>query len=138
MVLYISSYLDADFTDFVSFWYTFDGDIIHRKVTEYTSFLIDKMCMSCIIALVVGLAIDTRKTPEESLFCHAFDIAVDGCTTNFWFLSAYFLEYIVSRHMTTGTRITDDVSVLVGAHTSIMRKKRQKATFIMRIILILI
>ena len=137
MVLYISSYLDADLTDFVSFGDTFYRDIFHRKITKYTCFFIDEVRMCSIVALIVGLAVDTRKTPEESLFCHTLDIAVDSSSSDFWLLFSDFLEYIISREMTTRTGITDDVAVLVGTHRSIMRKNMEKATFIMRIILII-
>ncbi len=137
IVLYISSYLDTDFTDFVSFGDTFYGDIFHRKITEYTCFLIDEVCVRSIIALIVGLAIDTRKTSQESLFCHTFDIAIDSRSTYFWFHFSYFLKNIVSREVSTRTGITDDITVLVGAHMlSIMRKNLRKSTFNMRIILI--
>jgi hypothetical protein len=92
--------------------------------------------MSCVVALIVGLAVDTRKTPEESLFCHGFYITVYCSTSDFRFHSFYLVEDIISREMTTRTGITDDVAVLVGTHRGIMSKIEQIATFKMRIILI--
>lgn len=128
-MLYISSYLDADLTDFVSIRNSFYCYIIHRKVTKNPRLLIDEMCMCCVVALVVGLAIDTRKASEESLFRHGFYITVYGGSSNLVFLSTHFLKYIISREVTTSTGIADYVAVLMGTHTSIMRKNLKKSNF---------
>jgi len=133
----ISRYLDPDLTDFVSLWDAFYGDIFHRKITEYTCFLIDEVCVCGIIALIIRLPIDTRKTPEEPLFRHGFYITVYCSTSDFWFYSFYFVKNIISREVSTRTGITDDVAVLVGTHGDIMRKNLKKSTFNMRTSLII-
>lgn len=84
------------------------------------------MCL--IVALVVGLAIDTGESTENALFCHRLDIAVDGCTTDFWLLFFYLSKDIVRREMPTGAGITDDIAVLVRSHRHIVRKSLKKAS----------
>lgn len=92
--------------------------------------------MGLIVALIVRLAVDPGEPPEYPLLSHTLDIAVDRSTTDFWFLYSHLVEDIISREMTTGTGITDDLTVLVGAHTRIMVKIEQIANPNMRIILI--
>ena len=92
--------------------------------------------MGLIVALIVGLAVDPREPPEYPLLSHTFDIAVDSSTSDLGLLDLDLVEDIISREMTTGTGITDDLTVLVGAHTRIMVKIKQIANPNMRIILI--
>ena len=92
--------------------------------------------MGRIVALVVGLAVDPWKTSEYPLFRHTLDVAVDSSTSDFWLLYSDLVEDIVGREMTTGTGITDDITVLVSAHERIMVKIEQIANSNMRIILI--
>lgn len=135
-ILYISCYLYTYFTYFISLRNSFDCNIFHRKITKYSWFFIYEVSMGCIIAFIICFAIYTWKSSEKSLFCHAFDISVYCCSSNFWFYLFYFFENIISREMTTGTSITDYVTVLVSAHIVSMWKNPKKSTFNMRIILI--
>ena len=78
--------------------------------------------MGLIVALIVGLAVDPREPSEYFLLSHTFDIAIDGSTSDLGLIDLDLVEDIICREMTTGTGITDDLTVLVGAHTRIMVK----------------
>lgn len=92
--------------------------------------------MGLIVALIVGLAVDPGEPPEYPLLSHALDIAIDGSTTDLGLSDPHLVEDIICREMTTSTGITDDLTVLVGAHERIMVKIEQIANPNMRIILI--
>lgn len=110
------SYLDTDFRDFVSRWNILDREILHRKVTEYSCFLIDEVCMRRVIALIVGFPVDSWETSEHTFFCHGFNIAIDGGSSDLGLLNSHLLVDIIRREVATLTGITDDFSVLVFAH----------------------
>jgi hypothetical protein len=92
------------------------------------------MCL--IVALIVGLAVDPREPPEYPLFSHTLDIAIDRSTTDLGLSDPHLVKDIIRREMTTGTGITDDITVLVGAHERIMSKTEQIANPNMRISLV--
>jgi uncharacterized membrane protein YkvA (DUF1232 family) len=71
--------------------------------------------------------VDTWKSPKHTLFCHGFDISIYRRATDIGAFSLHFLIDIVSGKMTTFTGIADDFTVLVLAHTDIMRKILEKA-----------
>ncbi len=108
-------YLHPDFTDLISFGDSFDGDILYREVTKNPCFFVDEMSVSMRIALIVGFPIDAWESPEESLLCHRFDIAVDGCLPDLLTLSTHLFIDIVRREVTTFASCTDDFSILVGS-----------------------
>ena len=130
----VSSNLDAYLTDLVPIGDSLYNNIVHRKITKNPSLLVDDMCMGLIVALIVGLAVDPREPPEYPLLSHTFDIAVDSSTSDLGLLDLDLVEDIICREMTTGAGITDDLTVLVGAHTRIMVKIEQIANPNMRII----
>lgn len=112
----ILSYLDANFRDLIAVGERLYLDIFHREVTENPCFLIDKMCMSRFITLIVGLPIDTRETSEYSFFRHSLDISIDSGSTDLWLMDTDLLIDIISGEMTTCTGIADDVSILMLTH----------------------
>jgi hypothetical protein len=82
-----------------------------------------------IIALIVGLAVDPRESTEYSLLGHRLDIAIDGCSSDLRLLYLDLIIYIIRREMSAGTSCTDDVTILMGSHMSlIMIINLKKAT----------
>ena len=114
--LLLFSYLYTNLTDLISFWNISDLDIFYREVTENSGFFIHNMCMRGCIALIIGLSIDSRKSPQSSLFGHRFDISIDSRSTDFWLMDANFFIDIISGEMTAFTGITDDIAILMLAH----------------------
>jgi hypothetical protein len=108
--------LDTDLGYLVAIRNTRDRDIRHREITKYPSSIIDEMSMCRIIALVVGLAIDPWESTEHSLLSHGFNIAIDGCSPDFWCLELDLIIDIIRREMSAGTSRTDDVTILMGSH----------------------
>ncbi len=119
--------LDTDFWYFVASWNISDRNILDRKITEYSTHLIDQVSMCMWIALVVCLSVNTRKSSEHPLFCHGFDISVDRRTANLWTFSSHLFIDIISRKMSTFASITDDLAVLVFSHAHIMRRNLKKS-----------
>jgi hypothetical protein len=127
--LFLAFYLDTDLTDLISGRDIFHTDILDRKITEYSRLFIDEMSMGVRIALIVSFTIDPGKSPEHPLFCHSFDIAVDGRATDLRTSFLHFFIDILGGEMSTFTGIADDVTILVLAHDDIMRKNLTKANF---------
>lgn len=126
--------LNTNFRDFVSFWESFEFDIFERKVADHPALSIDDVCMSFVVAFIVGFPIDSWETPEHSLLCHSLYIAIYGRATNLWGFFFDYLKDILRGEMSAFTGIADDISVLVRAHTLIMRKTLRIARFIIRVL----
>ena len=142
--LLLFSYLYTDLRDLIAFRNLLYLNIFYRKVTENPRFLIYEVRVHWLIAFVVGLPIDSRKSPQSSLFGHSFDISIDSWSTDLGLMDADLLIDIIGWEMTTFTGIADDISILMLAHgvkvrmyVGIMRIFLGKARLIMRIILII-
>lgn len=109
-------------------------NILDREITENPCCLIDEVSVSRRVALVVGLPVDSWKSPEHTLFCHGFDIAVYRRAPDIWTFSFHFFIDILSGEMPALTSRTDDVSILVFAHERIMRKNLRKSIFLLSLI----
>ncbi len=121
LVFFLSD-LYSDFTYFISLWYISDIDILDRKITKNPRMIIDEMCMSCRITLIVCLSIDPRKTPNHTFFCHCFNISIYGCSSDFWIFDPYFIINILSWKVSAFASSTDDISILVLAHKGCYQK----------------
>ena len=80
------------------------------------------MSVRRIIALIVGLAVDPWEPTEYSLLSHCLDIAIDGCSPDFWLLNSHLIENIIRREMPASTGRTDDIAILVGSHIASKNK----------------
>jgi hypothetical protein len=73
--------------------------------------------MCRIIALIVGLTIDTWKSTKYSFFGHGFDIAVYSRSPNLGFTNLDLIIDIIRREMSASAGSTDDITILVSSHT---------------------
>ena len=111
----------------VSCWDSSHIDILDREVTEYSRRLIYEMCVSRRIALVVSLTMDPWESPDHPFLCHSFDIAIYSRSSYLRTDRSHFIIDILSREMPTLAGTTDDITVLVLTHRSIMRKNLTKS-----------
>ena len=81
------------------------------------------MSMRRIIALVVGLAVDTREPAKDSLLCHRLDIAVYSSSSDLGLMDPDFIKNIIRREVSAGTGRTDDITILVGSHICLIMYK---------------
>ncbi len=130
-LIFFFSNLYSNLAYFISGRDIFHTHIFYRKVTKYTCMLVDKMSMSRRITFIVCFAIDTRKTTDQSLFRHSFNISINSSSSDFGILHSNLIINILSGEMSTFTGITDDITVLVLSHISIMRKSLRKSIFLL-------
>lgn len=128
-ILYFTD-LNTDLCNLITNWNISNLYIFHRKITKHTTCILYKMCMCLIITFIICLAIDSWKTSQYSFFRHWFNISIYSSSPYFWLSRSDFIKNIISGKMTTGTGITYDITVLMGAHSGIMRKSLEKATFL--------
>lgn len=102
-------------------------NILYRKITKYPRIIINKMGMGWGIALIICLSIYSRKAPNHPLLCHSLDISIYCCSSDFGIFYSHFIIDILSREMSTFACITDDITILVLPHISIMRKSLRKS-----------
>ncbi len=87
------------------------------------------MSMRGIIALIVCLTIDTWESSQYSFFSHCFDISIYRSSSDFWLSGLDLIEYVIRREVSASTGRTYDITILMGSHNRIMRKRYKKATF---------
>ena len=122
-ILLLFSNLDTYFGYLISLWNTSYSNLFHRKITEHPRTIINQMCMSWIITFIIRLAIDSRETTKNTLLCHTFDISIYGSSTDFWLFDANLIKNIISGKMSTSTGITDDITILMSSHMSLLWEK---------------